>query len=74
MTHGLVHASYSFASLAGCKTDFLCTHNVEVDSMCKEVPIEDPTKCPHAALWDGMTLETWKQQTLWTISKSTAIN
>lgn len=40
----------------------------KVDSMCKEVPIEDPTKCPHAALWDGMTLETWKQQTLWTIS------
>ena len=42
--------------------------------MCKEVPIEDPTKCHHAALWDGMTLETWKQQTLWTISKSTAVN
>ena len=39
--------------------------------MCKEVPIEDPTKCPHAALWDGMTLETWKQQTIWTSSKST---
>ena len=42
--------------------------------MCKEVPIEDPTKCPHAELWDGMTLETWKQQTIWTRSKSTAIN
>ncbi|CAH3171923.1 unnamed protein product [Porites evermanni] len=38
----------------------------KVDSMCKEVPIEDPTKCPHAELWDGMTLETWKQQTIWT--------
>ena len=38
----------------------------KVERLCKEVPIDDPSKCPCAEEWDGMTLETWKHQTLWT--------
>lgn len=38
----------------------------KVENLCKEVPIDDPSKCCHAAEWDGMTLETWKHQTIWT--------
>ena len=37
--------------------------------MCQEVPVDDPSKCCHAAEWDGMTLETWKHQSIWTNSK-----
>lgn len=38
----------------------------KVERLCKEVPIDNPSKCPCAEEWDGMTLETWKHQTLWT--------
>lgn len=38
----------------------------KVEHLCKQVPIDDPCKCQNAAEWDGMTLETWKQQTIWT--------
>lgn len=38
----------------------------KVESLCKEVPIDDPSKCPYAVEWDGMTLESWKHQTIWT--------
>ena len=38
----------------------------KVGRLCKEVPIDNPSKCPCAEEWDGMTLETWKHQTLWT--------
>ena len=36
--------------------------------MCKDVPLAAPEKSPHAKEWDGMTLETFKNQTLWTSS------
>ena len=36
--------------------------------MCKDVPLNAPEKCPQAKEWDGMTVETFKNQTLWTNS------
>lgn len=38
----------------------------KVEHLCRQVPIDDPRKCLKAAEWDGMTLETWKHQTIWT--------
>lgn len=38
----------------------------KVEHLCQQVPIDDPSKCLKAAEWDGMTLETWKHQTIWT--------
>lgn len=34
--------------------------------MCKHVPLDKPEKAPNAKDWDGMTVETFKNQTLWT--------
>ena len=36
--------------------------------MCKDVPLTKPEKSPQAMEWDGMTVETFKNQTLWTSS------
>ena len=36
--------------------------------MCKEVPLDAPETAPSAKEWDGMTVETFKEQTLWTNS------
>lgn len=47
--------------------DFLILFIIgKVENLCKEVPIDDPSRCSHAEEWDGMTLETWKHQTIWT--------
>ncbi len=32
-----------------------------VDAMAKKVPREHPSEAPDAALWDSMTVESWKQ-------------
>lgn len=37
----------------------------QIEGMCKEVPLEEPEKCRHAEEWDGMTLESFKQQMFW---------
>jgi monoamine oxidase len=34
---------------------------VKLDQMAQEVPVAEPWKAPHAAEWDGQTLETWKR-------------
>ena len=34
--------------------------------MCKDVPLTAPENSPQAKEWDGMTVETFKNQTLWT--------
>jgi hypothetical protein len=39
--------------------------------MCKEVPLIAPENSPHAREWDGMTVETFKNQSLWTSSMFT---
>ncbi|XP_028418305.1 probable flavin-containing monoamine oxidase A [Dendronephthya gigantea] len=38
----------------------------KIDNMCKEVPLTSPEKSPHAKQWDGTTVETFKNETLWT--------
>ena len=42
--------------------------SLQIDNMCKDVPLTKPEKSPHAKEWDGMTVETFKNQTLWTSS------
>jgi monoamine oxidase len=37
----------------------LATVVSELDQMSGTVPVSTPWKAPHAAQWDGMTLETW---------------
>ncbi|XP_046846384.1 probable flavin-containing monoamine oxidase A [Xenia sp. Carnegie-2017] len=38
----------------------------KIENMCKHVPLDKPEKAPNAKDWDGMTVETFKNQTLWT--------
>jgi monoamine oxidase len=33
-----------------------------IESLVKEVPLEDPLKARHAAEWDAMTVEMWKRR------------
>src|SRR2546422_743373 len=43
--------------LADAKVPF-----TELDSMAASVPPDSPWEASHAAEWDAMTVETWKQQ------------
>ena len=46
----------------------------KIDNMCKDVPLTKPEKSPHAMEWDGMTVETFKNQTLWTTNAKRAFD
>jgi monoamine oxidase len=30
-----------------------------LDALARDVPVDDPTSCPHLAAWDAMTVQTW---------------
>ena len=38
----------------------------EMERLRKQVNMEDPTMCPHAAEWDNITMETAIHRWLWT--------
>lgn len=34
----------------------------KINRMAKKVPVDDPSQCECAAIWDSMTLNTWIAQ------------
>ncbi|XP_071107333.1 probable flavin-containing monoamine oxidase A [Haliotis cracherodii] len=46
----------------------------KIDAMRRQVPADDPFSCNKARKWDSMTLETFKQNTLWTAGSADAID
>ncbi|XP_074649312.1 putative flavin-containing monoamine oxidase A [Tubulanus polymorphus] len=38
----------------------------KIESMSKQIPLEDPSKCIHAAEWDAISFAAFKQQLFWT--------
>jgi monoamine oxidase len=66
--NGLISLKYSDTGLLGTAppdplliTDIIKLSQ-QIDLMVAEVPVDAPWTAPHAAQWDGMTLETWVQR------------
>ncbi|XP_067672306.1 probable flavin-containing monoamine oxidase A [Haliotis asinina] len=46
----------------------------KIDAMRRQVPADNPFSCDKARKWDSMTLETFKQSTLWTAGSADTID
>ncbi|XP_032822900.1 alpha/beta-tubulin-N-acetyltransferase 9 isoform X1 [Petromyzon marinus] len=46
----------------------------KIDRLCQTVPAANPAACPLAAQLDSMTMETFKQQNLWTQAAKDALD
>ncbi|XP_071107334.1 probable flavin-containing monoamine oxidase A [Haliotis cracherodii] len=45
----------------------------KIDELRREVNVEDPWLCRHAAEWDAITMDTFIQQTMWTKGAKEAV-
>jgi monoamine oxidase len=33
-----------------------------LETLCRDIPLDDPSRAAHAAAWDGITVESWKRE------------
>ena len=38
----------------------------QIEAQRKLVPVRDPSRCPHAAKWDNLTVESMLRRLVWT--------